>query len=155
MTYQSTEELQNLVERYYPGEWYMAGTGTATTDIKNTIETDNIVITLFSLLAVGAIVLITFRSISIPILLLLVIELSIWINMAVPYFQGNDLVFIGYLSHQLHSIRRHHRLCHPNGQPLYGTPYQNGARGRSVGPLQTAGRICHYFRIDFNGGRYR
>ena len=73
------------------------GTGTATTDIKNTIETDNIVITLFSLLAVGAIVLITFRSISIPILLLLVIELSIWINMAVPYFQGNDLVFIGYL----------------------------------------------------------
>ncbi len=97
MTYQSTEELQNLVERYYPGEWYMAGTGTATTDIKNTIETDNIVITLFSLLAVGAIVLITFRSISIPILLLLVIELSIWINMAVPYFQGNDLVFIGYL----------------------------------------------------------
>ncbi|MEE0776856.1 MAG: MMPL family transporter [Bacillota bacterium] len=97
MTYQSTKDLEEIAERHFPGQWYMAGTGTATTDIKNTIETDTIVITLFSLIAVGSIVLLTFRSISIPILLLLVIELSIWINMSVPYFQGTKLVFIGYL----------------------------------------------------------
>ncbi|MDO4542080.1 MAG: MMPL family transporter, partial [Bacillota bacterium] len=97
LTYESTEELENVAEKYFTGQWYMAGKSTATTDIKITIEQDTIVITLFSLLAVALIILVTFRSLSLPILLVGVIEMSIWINMAVPYFQGTELIFIGYL----------------------------------------------------------
>lgn len=96
-TYSSTEQLEQAAEKYFPGQWYMAGKSTATTDIKNTIEQDTIVINLFSLLAVALIIMLTFRSISIPIILVGIIEISIWMNMAVPYFQGTKLIFIGYL----------------------------------------------------------
>ena len=41
--------------------------------------------------------LLTFRSLSLPILLIFVIKGSIWINMALPYFTRNPLIFIGFL----------------------------------------------------------
>ncbi len=97
LAYDTTELLENTVEKHFPGQWFMAGKSTSITDIKNTIDQDTIVITLFSLIAVALIILLTFRSISIPILLIVVIEISIWINMAIPYFQGTQLIFIGYL----------------------------------------------------------
>ncbi len=97
LTYETTALLEDTVDKYFPGEWYMAGKSTAVTDIKNTIEQDTTVITLFSLIAVGIIILLTFKSISLPIILVGVIEMSIWINMAVPYFQGTQLIYIGYL----------------------------------------------------------
>ncbi|MEG2857974.1 MAG: MMPL family transporter, partial [Clostridia bacterium] len=50
-----------------------------------------------SILAVALIVLMTFKSLSIPVLLVLVIEASVWINMSFPYFGGTSLIFIGYL----------------------------------------------------------
>lgn len=97
MTFSTTDELQKIVQQYFPDEWYMAGNSTSISDIKSTIEDDTIVITLFSLIAVALIILFAFRSISIPILLITVIECSIWINMSIPYFQGTKMVFIGYL----------------------------------------------------------
>ena len=51
----------------------------------------------FSILAVGLIVLFTFKSLSIPVLLVSVIQAAIWINMSIPYFEGSSLVYIGYL----------------------------------------------------------
>ena len=39
------------------------------------------------IIAIGVILLITFRSLSIPLILLFTIEGAIWINMALPYFQ--------------------------------------------------------------------
>jgi predicted RND superfamily exporter protein len=38
-----------------------------------------------------------FRSLSIPLIVLIPIEIAIWINMAVPYFAGQNLNYIGYL----------------------------------------------------------
>ena len=66
-------------------------------DIKDTVSRDNLVVNWFSILAVALIILFTFRSVSLPVLLVAVIQLSIWINMSVPYFQGVSLTFIGYL----------------------------------------------------------
>jgi predicted RND superfamily exporter protein len=43
------------------------------------------------------VLLITFRSLSIPLLLLFSIETAIWINLSFPYFGGKSLSFIGYL----------------------------------------------------------
>ncbi|MEG0998887.1 MAG: MMPL family transporter [Clostridiales bacterium] len=97
LTYSTTEKLQNLADKYYDNGWYMAGKSTATTDIKQTIENDNTIISLFSILSVGLIILIFFQSVSLPVLLISVIEFSIWINMSVPYFQGTQLIYIGYL----------------------------------------------------------
>ncbi|WP_368294490.1 RND family transporter [Dehalobacter sp. TBBPA1] len=96
-TFEAVAELEQSVQKYYPDEWYAAGNATSIADIKNTVEQDTRTVNLFSILSVGLIILLTFRSISVPVLLIAVIESSIWINMGIPYFQGSSLVFIGYL----------------------------------------------------------
>src|SRR5699024_485619 len=40
---------------------------------------------------------VTFRSISFPVVLLLTIQTSVWINLAIPYLTDTPIVYIGYL----------------------------------------------------------
>lgn len=96
-SYAAVEQIQKTAQKYYPGEWLVAGKATSISDIKESVEKDSAWVMLFSLLAVGIIVLVTFRSLLIPVLLVSVIQAAIWINMSVPYFEGSDLVYIGYL----------------------------------------------------------
>lgn len=96
-TFAAVEEIQAAAQRYYPDQWLAAGTSTSVLDIKDTVSQDIMVVNLFSILAVGLIILLIQRSVSIPVILVFVIEASIWINMSVPYFSGSKLLFIGYL----------------------------------------------------------
>ncbi|MBS3942761.1 MAG: MMPL family transporter, partial [Dethiobacter sp.] len=66
-------------------------------DIKTVVEYDFVITNLIAIIAVGVIILITFRSVAIPILLIFTIQSSIWMNMAIPYFTGSPLIFIGYM----------------------------------------------------------
>ena len=50
---------------------------------------------LFSMLAIGIVLAVMFRSISLPFLILIAIEVSIWVNLAIPYFLGDTLNYIG------------------------------------------------------------
>jgi hypothetical protein len=77
--------------------FFILGEAASTLDIKNIVEKDSRLITIISILLVGIVIMITFRSILIPILLVFVIEAAIWINMSVPYILGEPIVFIGYL----------------------------------------------------------
>lgn len=96
-SYAAVAFIDSAAQKYYPDKWLAAGTATSVADIKTTVETDNLIVSIFSLAAVGIIILLTFRSLSLPILLVAVIQIAIWINMGVPYFTGSSLVFIGYL----------------------------------------------------------
>jgi hypothetical protein len=91
-TFAAVEFIESAADK-----WLAAGTATSVADIKSTVETDNLIVSIFSLAAVGIIILLTFRSLTLPILLVAVIQIAIWINMGVPYFTGSSLVFIGYL----------------------------------------------------------
>lgn len=90
-------DVKTAVEAAYPGEWLAAGSSTSLDDIKESVEHDGIRVQLLSILAVAVIVALAFKSITIPILLVALIQGAIWINMAVPYFTGTPLVYIGYL----------------------------------------------------------
>lgn len=96
-TYAAVDFLEATTQKYYPDKWLAAGAATSLVDIKTTVENDNLAVSVFSLVAVGIIILLTFRSISLPVVLVAVIQIAIWINMGVPYFNGSSLVFIGYL----------------------------------------------------------
>jgi len=76
---------------------YVTGASPVIYDIRTTTWGDFSLITLLSILFVGIIVMLTFRSISIPLILLFIIETSIWINMSFPYFSGEPMIFIGYM----------------------------------------------------------
>ncbi len=95
--FDSVAVIESSAQKYYPAQWYLAGKSSSIADIKASVEKDSNSVMLFSILAVLLIILFSFRSFSIPVLLVAVIQASIWINMGIPYFQGTSLVYIGYL----------------------------------------------------------
>ncbi|MDR3309830.1 MAG: MMPL family transporter [Oscillospiraceae bacterium] len=92
----TVEAVRGTVAKYYETS-YSAGGSANLYDIKDTVQYDRGLISLIAILLCGAVILVTFRSLSLPVVLLLTIEVSIWINMSVPYFTGEPLSFIGYL----------------------------------------------------------
>lgn len=96
-TFAFVETLRSMAQEYYPGAYHLAGESVNVYDMKDTITADSIKVNLIAIGAIAVILLFTFHSFSLPILLLLTIESSIYINMAVPYFTGQQLNYIGYL----------------------------------------------------------
>lgn len=91
------ENVERIGAEFFPNEFHLVGSTSAVFDIRSVVERDFRLTSLIAILAVGMIVLLTFKSISIPIILVAVIQTSIWINMAIPYFVGSPLIFIGYM----------------------------------------------------------
>jgi predicted RND superfamily exporter protein len=94
--YQFSDYLNETVSETYD-DYYLVGSAVSTAEIKTTVTEDSIIVSLFSVIAVAFIIILIFRSISIPILLVAVIETSIWINMSIVFFQGIEITYIGYL----------------------------------------------------------
>ena len=65
--------------------------------MKNMVEIDTRIVNLIAIFGIFMVILITFRSITIPIFLVFTIETAIWINLSFAYFGNNSLSFIGYL----------------------------------------------------------
>ncbi len=82
---------------YGDGVLYMAGASANTNDMKNVVQHDKTIVNLLAILAIFVVLLFTFRSVSLPLILLLTIEAGIWINLSIPYFSGISLFFMGYL----------------------------------------------------------
>ena len=90
------ERVRAAVRSYY-GESLVCGQSANLYDMRDVVTADS---TLVNWIAIGFIfltLLVTFRSLTLPFILLFVIEAAIWINLAVPYFTDMPLVYIGYL----------------------------------------------------------
>ena len=89
--------VRSIGEKYYGNEIQYAGDLVSTEDLKTTITRDNLKVNLLAVIFVLCILLVKFRSISLPLIITLVIEASIRINLGLPYFSGTSLFYIGYL----------------------------------------------------------
>ena len=92
--------VDNIGEKagtYYGDEVYMAGASANTNDMKNVVGHDKSIVNLLAILAIFVVLLLTFRSALLPLILLLTIETGIWFNLAIPYFSGISIFFMGYL----------------------------------------------------------
>lgn len=97
-TYAFTDTLSELAQSYYPdGKVYVVGESTNEYEFQKTFSRDNIVVSVLSILIVLVVLLFTFQSVGMPILLILVIQGSIWINFSIPAFTHVNLFFIAYL----------------------------------------------------------
>lgn len=96
-TFSLVEKVRDTAEQYYPGTWYLAGEGVSTYDLMNTVTTDMVKVNLVAIGAVFLILLITMKSLILPIILVLSIETAIWINLSIPYFSGQAIFYIAYL----------------------------------------------------------
>lgn len=97
-TYEALEEIRQTVARYYDIEdIYLVGTSTSNKDLSDSFSTDNVIITILTAVFVMIILLFTFQSAGLPVLLVMTIQGSIWINFSLPYLQNEPVYFLGYL----------------------------------------------------------
>ena len=96
-TFRLVEEIRDTAQVYYPDSYYLAGRGVSTYDLMDTITADMLWVNLLAIGAVFLVLLVTMRSLILPVLLVLGIETAIWLNLAVPYFAGNPIFYIAYL----------------------------------------------------------
>lgn len=73
---------------------YLTGEGAMTKDLISIADNDFVVTSVISIAAIFLLIAICFKSISIPFILVLMIELSIWINIGLSYFMGSQISFI-------------------------------------------------------------
>ena len=97
-TYAFTDRIVALAQSYYPdGSVYLAGDSTNEYDFEKSFARDNRVVSIVSILVVMAVLLFTFNSAGMPVLLIVVIQGCIWINFSFPTLTGKYLFFLGYL----------------------------------------------------------
>ena len=95
--YQCTDEVRSIVESYYPEDSYLVGMTPSTQDIQSIITNDYNFVNVLSLLGVAIVILFTFHSAIIPIVVMIPIEVAIFFNMAMPYLTGDTMIYMGYI----------------------------------------------------------
>lgn len=96
-TYAFLEKIREIVGQYYDGDYYVVGNSTSSRDLAASFAGDNMLISVLSTFFVIVVLLFTFRSAGLPVLLIIVIQGSIWINFSFPTLTGVPLYFLGYL----------------------------------------------------------
>jgi len=91
------DTMHALIAKYYSSDTYIVGNSTNVKDLSSSFGEDNMLISVLSALFVVIILLFTFKSAGLPVLLIIVIQGSIWINFSVPTIQHESLYFLGYL----------------------------------------------------------
>ena len=97
LAFQYSDEIQSIMKKYYPDSSYLVGSTPSTQDIKSVITEDYSRVNKLSLAGVFLVVMMSFHSLVVPILVMIPIEVAIFINMAVPYIKGETMIFMGYV----------------------------------------------------------
>ena len=96
-TFAFVDKMHDIIGKYYTDDYYVVGNTTSAMDLSSSFGEDNLLISVLSALFVILVLLFTFKSAGLPVLLIIVIQGSIWINFSFPYLQGESLYFLGYL----------------------------------------------------------
>lgn len=87
------DSIHKIVKRYSPDSMVI-GEAPLTKDLKDVTDIDLRNVNILSIAAIFIIIMLVFRSISLPIILVAVIEFAICVNMAVPFYMGTELPFV-------------------------------------------------------------
>ena len=97
-TFNFIQELHRIAEKHYEEDKiYVVGESVSQYDLKKCFSRDNTVTSVISILAVLIVLLFTFKSAGMPVLLIAVIQGCIWINFSFPAIEHDNLFFLGYL----------------------------------------------------------
>lgn len=96
-TFKALEDIHKIAGKYYNNDVHLVGESTNNLDLNNFFTRDNKVIGVTSAIFVMIVLLFTFQSAGLPVLLMMVIQGSISINFAIPYLTGVNVFFISYL----------------------------------------------------------
>lgn len=91
------EQIRAKSTEYYGDESLSAGYATSLYDMRDVVTVDNQVTNLIAICAIILVLVLTFKSATLPVILLATIESAIFINLAVPYLTGDSLNYLGFL----------------------------------------------------------
>lgn len=95
-SYQYLTIIHGIAARFYT-ESYVVGNTTSCFDLRTSFEHDNLLISILTIAFVILVLLFTFHSAGLPLLLILIIQGSIWCNFSVPTLRHENLFFLTYL----------------------------------------------------------
>lgn len=90
---QQIDAIQKIVKDFSP-ESMVIGEAPLTKDLQDVTDVDLKTVNIVSIAAIFVIILLVFKSISLPFILVAVIEFAIFVNMSVPFYQGKEVVFV-------------------------------------------------------------
>lgn len=96
-TFEFLDTLRDEAKKYYGDDVLLVGNSTSDFDLSSTFGQDNILISILSVLFVMLVLLFTFCSAGIPIILILVIQGSVWMNFSFPFIESKPMFFLSYL----------------------------------------------------------
>ena len=96
-SYDLIENIHEVADKYYDGNVFVVGDATSSRDVEQTYTRDNAMVSILSVVFVVIVILLTFRSAGLAVLLIAVIQGSIWINFTGPYLTNESMFFVGYL----------------------------------------------------------
>lgn len=96
-TFEWLERFHEIANRYYPEDVLLVGESTNNSDLSDFFVDDNRIIGITSAVFVMIVLLFTFQSAGLPILLMMIIQGSIWLNFSISYLTNSDVFFISYL----------------------------------------------------------
>ena len=85
--------INDLVKKY-DSNGMVIGEAPLMKDLQDVTDIDLVNVNVASVAAIFIIIMLVFKSISVPIILVAVIEFAINVNMAIPFFQGIELPFV-------------------------------------------------------------
>ncbi len=92
-----SDQLESVVKEYYPDGSYVIGMTPTTMDIRDILTRDHNIVSIISLIGVAIVVVFTFKSLLVPIFVIIPIEVAIYLNMTIPYVMGHSIIFIGFI----------------------------------------------------------
>lgn len=95
-TFDLIEDIQHKIDKKYDKS-YMTGESMVLYDMKNIVKKDINIVNIIAIIGILIVLLVNFKSLLIPFILVFVIETAIWINLSITYFMGSSLSFVGYL----------------------------------------------------------
>lgn len=94
-TFAFLEEMHTIANKYYEDvQILIPGESTSQYDLYKTFKRDNTVVNVMSILAVMVVLLFTFMSAGMPVLLIVVIQGAIWVNFSFPAAQQKNVFFL-------------------------------------------------------------
>lgn len=94
--FKTVDAVRETCAKYYD-EYWVCGQSANVRDMKTVILKDSPFVNGIAIGFVFLTLLFSLKSLTLPFILLFVIENAIWINLSIPYFKGSSLVYLGYL----------------------------------------------------------
>ena len=95
-TFAFINTIHQITAKYYD-ESYFVGNSTSSYDLATSFATDNVIVSVLSIIFVILVLFFTFKSAGLPVLLIAVIQGSVWINFSLPTIFNNPMYFLSYL----------------------------------------------------------